>query len=227
MTARRPVRLLAAATLPLVLALSACGGDDDEVVDGVPTRPTATGSASAGDTGTPTPSDATDSAAPSTRATQAPSSGGSPGGSPGGTGDDAALAAARTALDAAGGTVVTVDADRGGWEVVVAAADGSETEVGLDAAGTVITRGPQPEDRDEDAEDRAETQRAVQAASVGYADALATARGVVTGTPLDSVDLTEDDGRVVWEVQLGDGAAEQTVVVDAGSGRVLGTERDD
>lgn len=223
MTARRPVRVLAAATLPLVLALSACGGDDDEVVDGVPTRPTATGSASAGDTGIPTPSDATDSAAPSTPATQAPSSGGSQAG----TGDDAALAAARSALDAAGGTVVTVDADRGGWEVVVAAADGSETEVGLDAAGTAITRGPQPEDRDEDAEDRAETQRAVQAASVGYADALATARGVVTGTPLDSVDLTEDDGRVVWEVQLGDGAAEQTVVVDAGSGRVLGTERDD
>lgn len=220
MNARRPARLLAAATLPLVLALSACGGDD-EIVDGAPTSP----SASATPTPAPAPAETSTPAAPSTPATPTPSQGG---GSQAGDGDDdAALAAARTALDAAPGTVVTIDTDRGGWEVVVAAADGSETEVGLDAAGTAVTRGPQPEDRDEDAEDRAETQRAVQAARVSYADALATARGVVAGTPLDSVDLNEDDGRVVWEVQLGDGPDEQTVVVDAGSGQLLGTERDD
>ncbi|GAA4700232.1 PepSY domain-containing protein [Nocardioides nanhaiensis] len=222
MNARRPARLLAAASLPLVLALSACGSDDDDRDDTTALAPSA--SAADGDTATPTPSEAPTSAAPSTAPTQAPSSGGSAAGS---SDDEAALAAARTALDAAGGTVVTVDTDRGGWEVVVAAADGSETEVGLDAAGTAVTRGPQPEDRDEDAEDRAETQRAVQAARVSYADALATARGVVSGKPLDSVDLSEDDGRITWDVQFGDGAAEQTVVINAGSGQVLGTERDD
>lgn len=218
MHARRPARLLAAATLPLALALSACGGDDDDIVDGAPTSPSASTSAPAS-----TPTETSPPAAPTQ--TPAPSSPAASG--PGGSGgDDAALAAAQTATQQVAGTVVTVDTDRGGWEVVVAAADGSETEVGLDAAGTAITRGPQPED-DEDAEDRAETQRAVQAARVSWQEALTTARGVVADTPLDSVDLTEDDGRTTWEVQFGDGPGEQTVVVDAGSGEVLGTERDD
>lgn len=218
MHARRPARLLAAATLPLVLALSACGGDDDDIVDGAPTSPSASAPAPASTpTETSTPAAPTQAPAPSSPAASAPGGSG---------GDDAALAAAQTATQQVAGTVVTVDTDRGGWEVVVAAADGSETEVGLDAAGTAITRGPQPED-DEDAEDRAETQRAVQAARVSWQEALTTARGVVADTPLDSVDLTEDDGRTTWEVQFGDGPGEQTVVVDAGSGEVLGTERDD
>lgn len=221
MYARRPARLLAAATLPLVLALSACGGDDDDIVDGAPTTPSAS---SAAPVPTPTPTQTESSVPAAPTQTSAPSSPAAP--AAGAGGDETAVAAAQTASQGTLGTVVTIDTDRGGWEVVIAARDGSEVEVGLDAAGTTVTRGPQPEG-DEDAEDRAETQQAVQAARVTWQEALTTARGVVADSPLDSVDLNEDDGRVVWEVQFGDGPDEQTVVIDAGSGEVLGTERDD
>ena len=53
--------------------------------------------------------------------------------------------------------------------------------------------------------------------------ALGEVEGTVTG-----VDLSEDNGTAIWEVELdGDTADETTVDVDARTGEVLRTERDD
>jgi uncharacterized membrane protein YkoI len=209
MSTRRTSLTAALVAAPLALALVACGSDDADTETRSDDAP-ASGSASPADE---TPQD--DQASPARPA-----------------GDTAGLlAAARTALgEVPGATVFAVDAEPTGWEVTLVAADGTESEVAVGADGAVA-RGPvtDPDDTGAgEADDLAERGRLLSEASVDHAAAVATAEESSPGTPVSGVDLDQDAGRATWEVQLGeDTPDEQTVTIDAASGEVLGTQRDD
>jgi uncharacterized membrane protein YkoI len=206
MSTRRTRLTAALVAAPLALALVACGGDDGD-----------------------TDSDSDDAAAASTSpspADEAPQTGqASDSAQP--AGDTAGLlAAATTALgEVPGATVFSVDAEPTGWEVTLVAADGTESEVAIGPDGAVA-RGPVT-DTDE-ADDLAERRRLLSEATVDHAAAVAAAEVSSPGAVVTGVDLDLDAGRATWDVQFGeDTPEEQTVTVDARTGEVIGTERDD
>lgn len=63
-------------------------------------------------------------------------------------------------------------------------------------------------------------------ARISTADARAAALVAVPGAAVTDVDLDEEDGFLVYEVELSHDRHAFDVVVDAGSGEVLCTERD-
>ena len=63
-------------------------------------------------------------------------------------------------------------------------------------------------------------------ARVTEADARATTLRAVPGATVTEIDLEEEDGFLVYDVDLVAGAVETDVTIDAGSGAVLCTERD-
>lgn len=63
-------------------------------------------------------------------------------------------------------------------------------------------------------------------ARVQTADARAAALAATPGAIVTDVDLDEEDGFLVYEVELSQDRAAFDVVVDAGSGEVLCSERD-
>lgn len=209
-------RLLAATAAPLLaLGLVACGdSDDDNDADDVATSPAAAASSSA-------PAPSTDASA--SASTSAPASAPAPGG-------DVLLTAAAIGLAAVdGGTVFAVDlSDTGDWEVSVVTADGTEQDVRVSADGATVTSGP-VEDTD-DADDAARDQDArlrLLDASVDLEAAVAAAAGSGSGD-LTGAELDEENGVAEWEVQYGEDTPDEvTVHVDANSGDVLRTERDD
>ncbi len=135
------------------------------------------------------------------------------------------------------GTVFSVDGDAQGWDVTIVDADGVENDVDLDPAGTAVTRGrdarsrrrrhPRPsQDTDTDADDVAETERLL-GVSVDYLAAMEAALAEVQGT-VTGVDLSEDNGTAIWEVQLDEDTPDEvTVEIDAETGEVLRTEQGD
>ena len=133
--------------------------------------------------------------------------------------------AAETALGEVDGTVFSVDGDAQGWDVTIVDADGVENDVDLDPAGTAVTRGPS-QDTDTDADDVAETERLL-GVSVDYLAAMEAALAEVQGT-VTGVDLSEDNGTAIWEVQLDEDTPDEvTVEIDAETGEVLRTEQGD
>lgn len=198
---RTRTRLATAAVLaPLALGLVACGGDDDS--DDV-TTPVATSTT----TESTTDDSTDDNTSGSTAAV---------------TGD--VETAAQTALGEVDGTVFTVDVDGQGWDVSIVSADGVETDVELDPAGTSVVRAV--EDTENDADDAAERDLLL-GASVDYLAAIEAANGEVQGT-ITGVDLSEDNGTAIWEVSFDeDTATEQTVEIDAQTGDVLRVQQDD
>lgn len=133
------------------------------------------------------------------------------------------LAAAKLAQsEAGGGAVISVDLeDRGNaWEITVAGADGTETEVVISADGKTVVSPPRVEQ--DDAEDKAETAATVAAAKLDLAAAidaaLAAAPGFVTEIALDT-----DNGRTLWEADILSGDIMQRVDLDAGTGEVVTT----
>ncbi|WP_193612150.1 PepSY domain-containing protein [Nocardioides lijunqiniae] len=214
MSVRRTRRTRLSAALvaaPLALTLVACGGDDDTDTD--------TRSDDAPASGTASPADETpqDDQAGSTS-------------QPAGD-TDGLLAAATTALgEVSGATVFSVDAEPTGWEVTLVAADGTESEVAVAADGTVA-RGPvtDPDDSGADeADDLAERRQLLKDATVDHAAAVAAAQSSNPGAVVTGVDLDLDAGRATWDVQLGEDTPDElTVTVDATTGEVIGTERDD
>ncbi|SEB59824.1 Peptidase propeptide and YPEB domain-containing protein [Nocardioides exalbidus] len=133
--------------------------------------------------------------------------------------------AAQTALGEVDGTVFSVDHDGQGWDVTIVTADGEENDIELNADATEVTRGPVA-DTDQDADDAAERETLL-GASLDYAAAIEAAAGEVQGT-VTGVDLSDDNGTAVWEVQLDeDTPNESTVDVDAETGEVLRVELDD
>ena len=197
-TSRRTRLATAAVLAPLALGLVACGGDDNDN-DGDATATTSETSAP------PDDADTDDGAAA--------------------TGEGDVETAAETALAEIDGTVFSVERDDQGWDVTIVTADGVENDVELGPDATTVTRGPEA-DEDDDNDDDAETELLL-GASVDYLAAMEAALGEVQGT-VTGVDLSEDDGTAIWEVQLDEDTADETTVeVDAQTGEVLRTERDD
>lgn len=63
-------------------------------------------------------------------------------------------------------------------------------------------------------------------ARVSEDDARAAALGAVSGASVTDIDLDEEDGFLVYEVDLVRDQTEFDVLVDAGSGQILCTEQD-
>ncbi|MEU6126936.1 PepSY domain-containing protein [Streptomyces sp. NPDC047123] len=85
-------------------------------------------------------------------------------------------------------------------------------------------RGDAREDRDDAAENTAEA----KAAKLTAADAIKAALADTKGTAV-SADLDDEDGRLVWEVDVLNGKTWHNVDVDPGNGKVLGSwvDKDD
>ncbi|NYE35624.1 putative membrane protein YkoI [Nocardioides cavernae] len=133
--------------------------------------------------------------------------------------------AAQTALAEVDGTVFSVDGDPQGWDVTIVTSDGVENDLELAPDAASVTRGPDA-DTNEDADDTAEIERLLGVA-VDYAAAMEAALGEVDGT-VTGVELSEDGGTAVWEVQLDEDTPDEvTVEIDAESGDVLRTEQGD
>ncbi|MGW7077689.1 PepSY domain-containing protein [Streptomyces sp. NPDC054866] len=85
-------------------------------------------------------------------------------------------------------------------------------------------------DRDDDRDDAEENTAEVKAAKVTAADAIKAALANQSGTAVSAELDDEDDGGLVWDVDvLGKGATWHSVQVDPGTGKVLGshTEQDE
>lgn len=202
---------LAALTLPLALTLVACGGDDD-----------------ADDRAEDRAEQAAEQT-PATSAPAAPTDGTPDADAP--AGDDAAvLAAVATAAGTVpDGTLFTLDQEAGGWEADVVDPSATSFDLALAADGGSVTREP-VEDRDDtdDTDDRTEREQLLADAALDAVAAVEAARAAVPAGTITGLDLDLSAGTAVWEVQLDeDSTEEQTVVIDAGTGEVLRTERDD
>ena len=201
-------RLATAAVLaPLALGLVACGDDDNDDA--------ATSAQSATDDSNDTSDDMTDDTT---------DDGATDGGiAPAVEGD--VETAAQTALAAVNGTVFSVDWDDMGWDVTVVTSDGVENDVQLSPDASSVEGSP-VEDTDQDNDDAAEIERLL-GVSVDYAAAVEAASAESQGT-VTGVDLSEDNGTAVWEVQFDEDTPDAlTVDIDAESGDVLRTEVDD
>lgn len=185
--------------------LAACGDDSDDASSTV----TVTQSAPA--------DDSSDSAAASTTS-QSDSNSSDSNGSADSTGSSVdAAGALEAALDAKSGAyAVEVDEEDGrAWEITLIA-DGRGVEVTVDNATGEVTG---ERSTDLDAEQR-------EAPSVTAAVAVDVALAEKPGT-LDSLDLDRDNGTVVWEATVIDGAQEWDIVIDASTGDVLRANQDD
>ncbi|MEV7193261.1 PepSY domain-containing protein [Streptomyces sp. NPDC093510] len=82
--------------------------------------------------------------------------------------------------------------------------------------------------KDDDRDDAAENTAEVKAAKVNAADAIKAALADTKGTAV-SAELDEEDGGLVWDVDILNGKTWHSVEVDPGTGKVLGswTEKDD
>ena len=185
--------------------LAACGDDSDDAESTV----TVTQEAPA--------DDASDSAAATTTSQSDGNGSGSTGSSDSnGTAVDAA-SALEAALDAKSGAyAVEVDEEDGrAWEVKLVE-DGKGVELTIDASTGEVTG-------EKSASLDAEQQEAL---SVTAADAIDAALAEKPGT-LDSLDLDDDNGTVVWEATVIDGTQEWDIVIDASSGDILRADQDD
>ncbi|AEK36061.1 PepSY domain-containing protein [Corynebacterium variabile] len=186
-------------------ALAACGDDSDDAKSTV----TVTQSAPADNT----------SGSDSTAATTTSQSDGS--------GSSDHTDARTSAVDAAGALEAALDAKPGSyavevdeedgraWEITLVA-DGKGVEVTVDNATGEVT-GEQSTDLD--AEQR-------EAPSVTAAEAVDAALAEKPGT-LDSLDLDQDNGTIVWDATVIDGTREWDIVIDASSGDILRANQDD
>lgn len=133
--------------------------------------------------------------------------------------------AAQTALAEVEGTVFSVDRDDRGWDVTIVTADGVENDLDLGPDATTVVRGPVA-DATNDADDVTERDLLL-GASLDHLAAIEAASGDQQGA-VTGVELSEDSGVAIWEVQFDEDTADATTVeVDAQTGDVLRTERDD
>lgn len=220
MTRRTRTRLAAAAVAPLLaLSLVACGDDADDADD----RDDAAATSAPATSGAPATSEAPATSDAPASGSAAPSAGG-----------DVLLTAAATAAGAVpDGTVLSVDRrDTGDWEVSLVTPDGTEQDVAVSADGATVTSGPVEDTDDGDDAGEAERDRDERLrlldAPVDLEAAVAAAAGSAGAGELSSAELDEDNGVATWEVQYGEDTPDElTVEVDATTGEVLRTERDD
>ena len=197
---RRPL-VFTAVTGSLLLA-AACSGPAE------PATPPASQSASA-----------SESASASATASSSSSA------STGGDVNDALLAAGSLASkEVAKTTVVSIEAERDGWEVHVVSGAGDEQQLRTDASGSQLAAGP-TDDRP-DAEDRAENKLFAEA-DVDYKDAVKAVEKDVDGGEIRELSLDLEKQRTVWEADVSVSSEQRTVQIDADSGRVISNRIDD
>lgn len=195
-----PAVLTAAA---LLVSASACGGADAPDVDSAPQEAPA-------QSPDPAPTAEETSAADGQDSSLAESGPGSLGAA------EAAVSTAESAVDGAQAYSIELEDDET-WSVDVLAGT-SSTEVDVSADGSEVLRS----EADDDHED--EERRELDAASVTIVEALEAALGAVEGT-IDSADLDEENGTVVWEIEIRTGEGKEVdVVVDAASGEIVRTD---
>lgn len=204
----RPFALTAATAAMLTLA--ACSGASEPVAGPPPvTSPSVSASPSA------TESAATPSQSPTS---QSPAASAAPG-------NDALLAAsALAAKEISAGTVVSVEAERNGWEVHVVTADGGEQQLRTDPAGESLISGP-TDDRP-DADDRAENEQ-LAGVKVDVEQAVKAVEAEVDGAQINELSLDLDNRSLVWEADVRTGAEQRQVTIDADSGDVISNRIDD
>ena len=202
----RPLSLTAATAL--LLTLVACSGPDEPTSIPSPAASNSVSESAAGPTPTLSES-ATPSASPTT----------------GRDDNDALLAAGGLAgQEVSGGTVVSIESERDGWEVHVVSADGAEQQLRTDASGTQLVSGP-TDDRP-DAEDQAENRQFAKV-DVDYKRAVRAIEGEVDGGQINELGLDRDNGRNVWEADVSVGAQQRSVQIDAADGEVVSNRADD
>lgn len=133
--------------------------------------------------------------------------------------------AGKTALGKVpGGTVTSIDAERGGtrWEVEVVTANGIEHKVYVSRDGATALSGPRTDDTD--SEDRSENLREVRAAKLDY-EAAAAAILAARGGTLTELNLDDHQGTIVWEADVQQSTTRYEVAIDAGSGDVVRNHR--
>lgn len=143
-----------------------------------------------------------------------------PSGEPSG-GPVTVLDAAAAALKAAPGEIDEIELDDGVWEVEIVADNGRWRDLKVDAgSGKVLS---DRADDDDDDDDAAALRKAKLTASDAAEAALKAAPGTVT-----AVEFDEDDGRLVWEVEVkGEDGNERELEVNASSGKVAFDDDDD
>ncbi len=143
-----------------------------------------------------------------------------PSGEPSG-GPVTVLDAAAAALKAAPGKIDEIELDDGVWEVEIVADNGRWRDLKVDAgSGKVLS---DRADDDDDDDDAAALRKAKLTASDAAEAALKAAPGTVT-----AVEFDEDDGRLVWEVEVkGEDGNERELEVNASSGKVAFDDDDD
>lgn len=125
------------------------------------------------------------------------------------------------------------------WEVEFTESNGNEVDIVIDAESGDVLGSESDEDEDEDedeyeededeSEEDEEIEEAEQAvlkaqAKVSQADALSAAKAAYTGSgTFNEMDLDDEDGGLIWEVEFVDAAGNEVEVhVDAMTGDVLG-----
>ncbi|GGF50293.1 hypothetical protein GCM10011519_25330 [Marmoricola endophyticus] len=197
---RTTTRLAASSSAVLLaLSLAGCSDNDGNDRDGAP----------AAEQSTSAPADPTTSA------------------STDGSSSQLVAAGALVLGKVSGATLTSIEQDNGGWEVTVAADDGSATDATTNAEGTEITRGPTKDD--DDADDLAERKRELGAATLDYEAAASAVTKAQPGTIRElNLDTRDNSSQVVWEADVRDASGNQVSVnIDAKTGAVVSKASDD
>jgi uncharacterized membrane protein YkoI len=140
-------------------------------------------------------------------------------------GNDALLAAAALAAEEiSDGTVVSIEAERDGWEVHVVTADGGEQQLRTNAAGTQVIAGP-TDDRP-DADDKADNKE-FAGVDVDYSEAVEAIEKEIAGGQINELSLDIENRRAVWEADVSTGSEQRSVQIDAANGDVVSNRIDD
>ena len=210
-TITRFVRPLAlTAVTAATVALVGCSAPAEQATTPAPV-PTSSASQSAETTSSASASASQEaSSSPSTSATE---------------GNDALLAAAGlAAAEISGGTVVSIEAERDGWEVHVVTADGGEQQLRTNAAGTEVIAGP-TDDRP-DADDRADNKE-FAGVDVDYTEAVSAIETEIAGGQINELSLDIESRRAVWEADVSTRSEQRSVQIDATDGEVVSNRIDD
>ena len=140
-------------------------------------------------------------------------------------GNDALLAAAGLAAkEISDGTVVSIEAERDGWEVHVVTTDGGEQQLRTDAAGANVIAGP-TDDRP-DADDRADNKE-FAGVDIDYEQAVSAIEKEIDGGQINELSLDIENRRAVWEADVSTGSEQRSVQIDAADGEVVSNRIDD
>ncbi|WP_041789994.1 PepSY domain-containing protein [Microlunatus phosphovorus] len=123
-----------------------------------------------------------------------------------------------------GGTVVSIESERDGWEVHVVTSDGGEQQLRTDPSGTRVVSGP-ADDRP-DADDKAEN-KSFSSVDIDFVRAVEVTVGEISDAQINELNLDTENRRIVWEADVSTGSQQRTVQIDATSGEVLSNRADD